>query len=207
MIFNRMRYRIAGIFIIASFGVAGSAQSTMNSVRNDSPSKVMNSNLSGWTADMSDEQFARQALESNLAQVELGKLAVQNGSADVKQIGHMMVQDHGKLNDQLKPVAQKIGVSASVSLSTNDQALIASLTSESGKQFDDAYLQAVLLKHRADRMAFLNEKSMGKDQDLKNIATDSAELAAIHMMVVEQVAKDHHIAVPSTTGGPAGTRP
>ncbi len=207
MIFNRMPKRIATIFSMSLLCVAAHAQSTINSVRNDSPTTGLSSNLSGWTADMTDTQFAGRAMEANLTEVQLAKLAIEKGGNDVKQIGQMMVQDHQELFDQLKPVASRIGVAAPATLSADDRALLASLKAKSGKQFDDAYIATVMDRHRADAVAFGNEARIGKDQALISVAANGTKRIGEHRQAIEQLARNHNVPIPSPTAGSPGAQP
>jgi putative membrane protein len=64
----------------------------------------------------SDRVFVMKAARGGMAEVELGKLAVEKGSSpDVKQFGQRMVDDHGKAGDELKSLAQ----SATTTSTTN----------------------------------------------------------------------------------------
>src|SRR5437879_52611 len=58
-----------------------------------------------------DMSFVKDAAIGGLAEVELGKLAQQNGQDNqVKQFGARMEQDHGKANDELSKIATGKGM-------------------------------------------------------------------------------------------------
>src|SRR2546429_9944716 len=58
-----------------------------------------------------DRHFITEAAEDGLAEVELGKIAQQNASsAEVKQFGQRMADDHSKANQELEGIASKLGV-------------------------------------------------------------------------------------------------
>src|SRR5437763_14745814 len=58
-----------------------------------------------------DMNFMKEAAAGGLAEVELGKLAQQNGQSDqVKQFGARMVTDHGNANQQLTSLASGKGM-------------------------------------------------------------------------------------------------
>src|ERR1700749_4547985 len=53
-----------------------------------------------------DAEFAVEAASGGMMEVELGNMAMSNGSAPpVKQFGQDMVNDHSKANDELKAMA------------------------------------------------------------------------------------------------------
>ena len=61
--------------------------------------------------EMKDKMFLRKAGEGGLAQVQLGKLAVEKASSqDVKDFGQKMVDEHTKLNNDMAPIADSMGV-------------------------------------------------------------------------------------------------
>src|SRR5215831_12149529 len=57
------------------------------------------------------KSFAMKAADGGMAEVELGRLAVQKAGSDrVKQFGQKMVDDHSKANDALKAAADREGI-------------------------------------------------------------------------------------------------
>jgi putative membrane protein len=85
---------------------------TMNQQKN-TKSKDMNQGQSSSSAALSsaDREFIMKAADGGMAEVELGRLAVNKASnSDVKAFGQRMVDDHSKANDQLMQLAQTKGV-------------------------------------------------------------------------------------------------
>ena len=71
-----------------------------------------------------DKKFVQGALQGGMAEVALGKLALEKSSnEDVKKFAQRMVDDHTKLGDDMKPVAEQLGVPMPTGLSKKDQAL------------------------------------------------------------------------------------
>lgn len=192
MVFHRVSKHIA-LFtaVMLLSGAALFAQSNMNSGQNDSMS------ANSGQASNADKIFAQKAMQGGMAEVQLGQLAAQNGgSEDVKEFGQRMVDDHSKLNDQMKPIAQQIGVEPPTQLSAKDQALLTKLQGESGKQFDDTYIRAMVKDHRMDLKQFRKEARSGGDPALKQAAESGAQVIQQHLQQVEQLAQAHNI----TTG-------
>src|SRR3954454_16232901 len=76
------------------------------------------------SASSSDKKFVHSALEGGNAEIQLGQLAAQKGSSeDVKQFGQKMVDDHTKLGDQMKQIAQQQGIDVPDGLPAKDKAL------------------------------------------------------------------------------------
>lgn len=57
-------------------------------------------------SNLSDSPFAGNAAMGGLAQVAMGKMAVQKGAGEqVRSLGQRIVDDHSRMNDQLKSLA------------------------------------------------------------------------------------------------------
>ena len=145
-------------------------------------------------ASASDKKFVRSALEGGNAEVKLGQLAAQKGnSEDVKQFGQKMVDDHTKLGDEMKEVAQKESVSVPTGIPAKDKALETKLQSLSGDAFDKAYIQAMVKDHRHDLSEFKKEANSGNDTNIKDAASHGAEVISEHLKMAEQMAKTHNL--------------
>ncbi|WP_162601105.1 DUF4142 domain-containing protein [Occallatibacter savannae] len=146
------------------------------------------------SASSSDKKFVRSALEGGNAEVKLGQLAAQKGSSDdVKQFGQKMVDDHTKLGDQMKQIAQQQGIEVPDGVPAKDKALEAKLNSLSGDAFDKAYIKAMLQDHKKDLSEFKKEASSGNDTSIKDAASQGSQVISEHLQMVQQIAEKHNI--------------
>ena len=123
-----------------------SANSTMQN-----PDSMQQQQQSSVASAMQDKEFVHAALQGGMAEVQLGQLAAEKGSSDdVKQFGQKMVADHTKLGDQMKLIAAQLGVKAPDGPSKKDKELYTKLQGLSGKDFDDAYIVAMVKDHKKD---------------------------------------------------------
>src|SRR4030081_3391293 len=61
--------------------------------------------------DKASQKFITEAVQGNYAEVEMGKLAQQNGQRDdVKAYGQMLATDHGAANQKAMEAAKAISV-------------------------------------------------------------------------------------------------
>jgi putative membrane protein len=143
---------------------------------------------------MQDKAFVRDELEGGMAEVQLGQLAAQKGSsADVKQFGQKMVQDHTQLGSQMKQLAQQMGVREPKGLSKKDEELMAKLQTLSGQQFDDAYIKAMVKDHKRDVEDFKMEAGSAQNPALKQVAQQGGPIIDGHLQMIEQIAKSHGV--------------
>jgi len=145
--------------------------------------------------EMMDKKFVSGALEGGMAEVALGKLAAEKGSSpEVKQFGQQMVDDHTKLGEQMKPVAEQIGVKMPTELSKKDKALEAKLSALSGPQFDKAYVEAMLKDHKKDYSEFQEEAKSAVIPSVKQAAAAGEPVIKSHLDHIQQIAKSTTIA-------------
>jgi putative membrane protein len=135
-----------------------------------------------------DSAFMREAAEGGMAEVELGRLANQNGeSADVKQFGQRMVEDHGKANDELKSLAKQKNVDLPTQPNAKQKALHDKLSKMKGAQFDSAYMAAMVSDHQTDVAHFQRQAKSGKDPDVKAWAEKTLPTLQEHLKMAQEV--------------------
>jgi putative membrane protein len=142
-----------------------------------------------------DRMFVTKAMQGSMAEVQLGQLTLEKSSNDqVKQFAQRMIDDHTKLNDQMKPVAQQLGVTPPNQISKNDRKTIAKLQGLSGPAYDQAYIQDMVKDHKQDLNDFQMEASSGQDQTVKDAANQGSKVIAGHLQMAQQLAKDQNVA-------------
>lgn len=120
------------------------------------------------TVAQEDKDFMNEAAQGGMAEVKLGELAKTKAeNAAVKSFGERMVTDHTKVNDEMKTLATKKGVTLPTDLSSEDQKLYDDLSKKSGADFDKAYIDAMVKDHDQDVAAFEKTEKATKDKDLK----------------------------------------
>lgn len=170
----------------------GGGQQHQSAANTNNPSSTDNTQQGGNA--MQDKDFLHSALQGGMAEVQLGQLAAQKGSSDdVKQFGQHMVDDHTKLGDAMKPIAQQLGVNPPKDVSKKDKQLMAKLQGLSGEQFDNAYITAMVKDHKKDSEDFKAEAAQTQNPQLKQIATQGDQVIDQHLQMIEQIAKSHNL--------------
>ena len=190
---------LCGSMGLAQVGQQPSSPAGQNPGQNN---PALNSQLNGIAAagqpSMIDKMFVRKAMEGSLAQVQLGQLTLQKSNNDqVKQFAQRMIDDHTKLGEQMKPVAQQLGVSEPNGISKKDKATMAKLQALSGPAYDEAYIRDMVKDHKKDLSEFQTEASSGQDQTVKEAANQGSKVIAQHLQLIEQIAKDQNVNVAS----------
>ena len=145
---------------------------------------------------LTDQAFVETFMESDAAEVQLGQLAQEKSqSDDVKQFGQKMVENRKRLDEQLKPIADRLAIHEPKEPSKKDRQLIAKLEGLSGPQFDEEYIKAVVKDHRQDVKEFKSASQSAQDPNLQQAARQDTNVIAAHLQSIEQIAQTHNVAV------------
>ena len=146
--------------------------------------------------ELRDKMFLRKAAADGLLEVQLGKLAqAQSQSEDVKQLGQRMVDDHTRLNETMKPIAEAQGVMLPTKLPPKEQATYERMKGLSGEEFDREYIKAMAEGHHADLRAFRSESVSTQDASLREATEAGAKTIREHMVAVDAMARAKGIPV------------
>ena len=110
-----------------------------------------------------DQKFIMDAAMGGMMEVELGRLAMQNGSSDsIKEFGRRMVDHYSAANKELMELASSIGVAVPTELDRKHRNHVTKMAKLTGPAFDRAYAKAMLRDHTTDVTAF-GKQSAGND--------------------------------------------
>ena len=145
-----------------------------------------------FNADLSPagKAFIKDAASAGLAEVQLGQLAQDKGSAQqVKDFGVRMVLDHSKVNEDLKAIAAQRNLKLPGEVERKHTLMIAMLTELSGDGFDRKYMQAMIEHHQKSIARFKKAIKKLKDQDLKAWAVSTLPVLQQHLQLAKDVAR------------------
>lgn len=135
-----------------------------------------------------DNKFVIKAAQFGLAEVDLSQLAASHASnAKVKEFGQRMIDDHTKVNTELKQVASQKGERAPVHLDPKDQATVDGLSQLNGDKFDRAYMSDMVKDHKEDVAEFKKEAFSGDDPDVKAFASKTLPTLEDHLKAAEEI--------------------
>ncbi len=111
-----------------------------------------------------DSEFLVAAAESDMMEIELGKLAqTKSSNADVKDFATKMVNDHTKSANETKPFAEKLQVSLPAAITDKGKEKYNELNEKSGHDFDQKF---------ADMMVDNHEDALSKMEKASTDASD-----------------------------------
>lgn len=185
-----MKKTVFSLLFCASAITFMTSCSNNNSTDSKEAAKEQNEQKFDNTNIEDDTKFAVAAADGGMMEVQLGQLAQTNGSsAQIKQLGQMMIDDHGKANEELKATAAQKNITLPTTLSEKSQKHYDELSKKTGADFDKAYADLMVSDHEDDIDAFKKEANDGKDADLKNWASGKIPTLEHHLEMAKS-AKD-----------------
>ena len=179
-----MKLSLAMLIVVALATASGAQQSSTKPNQSSSHPAASDSRA-----------FAMKAAQANMAEVELGKLALQKAmSDDVKKFAQMMVDDHSKALDELKGVAGTKNITLPTAIDAEHKKLSDRLSKLSGAGFDREYMQAMVDGHRKVAADVRKESQSGADPDLKAWAGKALPTVEAHLKQAETVNRGVHSA-------------
>jgi putative membrane protein len=138
---------------------------------------------------LSDEQFVQQVSAAGLAEVNLGRLAVdQASSAEVRKFGQRMIDDHTNANDELKKIADNERFTVAKEMDKKQRDLSDKLLKMKGEEFDKAFMKHMVKDHKEAVKLFEDESKNAKDADLKEFATKTLPSLKEHLKLARKLA-------------------
>jgi putative membrane protein len=137
-----------------------------------------------------DQKFVKKAMEASLGDVEMGRLALQKSTDS--QVRHFAIQetdDHGKILDDLKQVAQQLSMSVPDGPSKGDLKDIDKLKALSGDAFDQAFLKEAAKRHKDEDKSYKDEARTTTSPQLKDLITQEDQILGSHLQQAQQLAQ------------------
>lgn len=175
-------------------GAPATPPATPNTTANmNSGDNMAGMNTAGDQASQ-DKMFVHKALEGGMAEVELGKIAsMKSTDPDIKAFAEKMVEDHTKMGDDMKAVAQENGVPVPKRLSKKDEAIKVKLQSLNGAAFDKSYIKDMVKDHEEDEAEFKSESETASIPSVKDAATKGESIISMHLDMAKKLAEGHGV--------------
>jgi putative membrane protein len=104
-----------------------------------------------YAAEKPSQAFLKKAIQGNFAEVEMGKLAQQNGQNDnLKKLGQMLIDDHSAANQKAMEAAKSMGVTPPDGPNAKQKADYDKMSKMSGAQFDHDFAAHMVADHEKD---------------------------------------------------------
>jgi len=133
-----------------------------------------------------DRMFVKAAHQGNLAEIAAGQDAQQHATTScVKAVGGVLVRDHGKLDADVKALAEKLGVALPSQPTPEDQQKLKDVQAKAGTPaYDAAWLAAQEAAHTKTLALIDQELQTGKNSEVFAAAKSARPIVAMHLDMV-----------------------
>lgn len=140
-------------------------------------------------ADKKAEAFVKDAMQGNMAEIEMGKLAQQNGQSEaVKDFGKTLETDHGSANQKLQGIASQLGVQAPSEPKKKQQSEHHKLMGMTGEKFDREFAKHMVKDHKTDISKYQKASKM-KEQAVAGYASETLPVLQQHLQTAQDLNK------------------
>jgi len=182
------------MIVVAAYGLQAcnnaskDAKETADSLNKTKDTTTNAASTGGIAVNSDDAKFATTAAAGGMAEVEIAKLAeTKTANAKIKDFAAMMVTDHGKANDELMSIAKTKNITLPAAMDTVHQKKMDDLSKLSGKDFDKAYVDAMVDGHKKTLTLMQDEAKNGADADLKAFAAKTAPIVQMHLDAINKI--------------------
>ncbi|MGZ3752547.1 MAG: DUF4142 domain-containing protein [Mucilaginibacter sp.] len=142
----------------------------------------------GIAVNKDDAKFVTTAANDGMAEVALGKMAAAKAThSRVKNFADMMVTDHTKAGDELAALAKTKNITLPAAPDADAQKKADDLGKKTGKDFDKAYVDAMVDGHESAVKLFTDASQNCKDADLKAFATKTLPTLKMHLDSIKAI--------------------
>ena len=175
---TRKSILLAGVAL--AFALATGAQAQTMAPKSQMDKSTQMGQSQAQKGDKDSQKFIKAAIEGNLAEVDVGKLAQEKGkSAAVKKFGAMLADDHGKANEKAKTAASQVGVEPPSGASVGEKATYLKLKVLSGDAFDKSFANTMVSDHESDIKEY--QKASGKSDAVGQYAKETLPTLQKHL--------------------------
>jgi putative membrane protein len=133
-------------------------------------------------ANTADQLFIKELGIGGMAEAQFGKLAAQKAqNSHVKEFARRMVDDHGKANDKLPPLARAAAVPLRKDLDMDHRVMQDELNKLTGATFDAVYIRGQVREHQKTAQLLEWEIGSGQDARVRNFAMQLLPVVVDHL--------------------------
>ena len=131
--------------------------------------------------------FVNDAAMAGMTEVEVGKLALEKSKDPaIRGFAQRMVTDHTKNNAELATIAKAKGLTPPATLDAEHQAMVSSMKSASGAEFDQQYSMHMNMDH-SKALALFEGASQSTDKDVAKFAKKTIPTLKEHKKMAEKL--------------------
>lgn len=179
---------VSCVILAASAGTARAEEGGMGQFGKDLGAGVAQG-LKAGLVPAADKDFMINAASGGIAEVDMGRVALDKStSAEVKSHAQHMINDHTKVNDELRRLATTKGITLADVPNASHKAMVDKISATPAEDFDKTYIEeAGVNAHQEMQTLFRNESTSGLDPDIKAFAARTLPTIETHLKESEKI--------------------
>ncbi len=172
-------------------GQSGQAETLDSSVQTPPTLPAIEDPAGAATETFDKKEFLKEAAQSGVAEVNMAQIGTQKAQDPaLKEVAQKLVTDHSQLNDQLKELAQKEGVTLSTEVDSKHQKMIDHLSGLSGSEFDKAFASHMAQGHKKSIAKYKKAAANTEDTEVSDLAKAALPKLQEHLAMIQKCAPD-----------------
>jgi len=198
-----MKSKLINAAILAALGLtmaslqAGEGQTTHETVQGNAAENAANT---GANRNMEDanmnrdsidaEDFVETASAKGLAEIETGRMALEEGTSNIHAFANQMIQDHTKANNELKEIARKGNMEVADDPTLMDRAKAMMLSVRDGESFDEAYIKNQINAHE-ETIELFERAGQSDSAEIQAFANEKLPKLREHLQMAKELQAQH----------------
>lgn len=152
-----------------------------------------------------DELFINQTAQNSLSEIELGRLALdRSNNAQVRAFAQRMIDDHARSNEQLRPIANQMGMTLPTRQAEMQLNMSRMLNNLRGSEFDREYIGHMVADHSALAAQFQDKANTARSTQLRAFASQQLPIVRDHLLQAQNIHQQLMSNGTGTTGSSSG---
>ena len=134
-----------------------------------------------------DTEFMTKAASGGMLEVQLGQAVAKAATTpQAKMVANHMIEDHTKVNNELKALAAKMNVTLPTTLGADAQSVYDDVTKKKGIEMDKEYLDKMESDHKDDIKEFEEASTKAASPELRAFATKTLPALREHLAMIQK---------------------
>jgi putative membrane protein len=144
--------------------------------------------MSAKAEDVDDSKFLQSAIQTDIAEIHLAKLAQQQSSdSGVKEYASLLQADHSKSLQKTSALAKTLGVTVPAEPSAEAQQHSAELAKLAGQDFDAEFVNHMIAGHRDAIKKFGEQAHANPNKAIADLAAQKLPTLKEHLAAAESL--------------------
>jgi putative membrane protein len=130
-----------------------------------------------------EQDFAGKAMKSNMAEIELARLAMQRTqNNDVRDYADMLANDHSNALEELTNLMKDRNIPQTTELDPEARQEMDRLTALSGPDFDREFVNLMVANHQKAVTMFREQTATARNPEIRKFAGDTLPTLESHLL-------------------------